>query len=354
MLERLLRDAAPDGADVEIAFQLAEPALFPVDSEPMRLAFEAIERGTGMTPVFQRSGGSIPIVADLAAKGITTIVSGFALADDDIHAPNESYRLESLELGERASPRAPEGVRGSSVIRRVLFTRGGLTESEHALVWCATGPDGEVLAESEEEAAELAVFPRSAVKPLQALPAVRDEVLEAYGLEDRHLALACASHGGTGQHIAVVEEVLHACGLAEHHLGCGPLDPRDPEADRRRRARGEQPSKIVHNCSGKHALALARCVHRGWPTRSYLEPGHPIQKGDARRGGRGGRPPAVERPLRRRRLRDARLPDPAGRAGAGVRQARVRRAWDQAATGWRAPCATTRSSWPSTARSTRS
>jgi L-asparaginase II len=165
------------------------------------------------------------------------------------------------------------------VIRRVLFTRGGLTESEHLVVWCVTGPDGEVIEASGDEAAELGVFPRSAVKPLQALPAVRDEVLEAFQLEDRHLALACASHGGTGQHVAVVQEVLAACGLAEHHLGCGPLDPRDPEAARRRRARLELPSRIVHNCSGKHALALARCVHRGWPVHSYLEAGHPIQRG---------------------------------------------------------------------------
>jgi L-asparaginase II len=165
------------------------------------------------------------------------------------------------------------------VIRRVLFTRGGLTESEHALVWCATGPDGEVLAESEDEAGDLAVFPRSAVKPLQALPAVRDEVLEAHGLEDRHLALACASHGGTPQHVAVVSEVLGAIGLAEHHLGCGPLDPRDPAAAISRRSRGELPSRIVHNCSGKHALALARCVHRGWSVPGYLDPGHPIQRG---------------------------------------------------------------------------
>jgi acetylornithine deacetylase/succinyl-diaminopimelate desuccinylase-like protein len=100
VLEGLLRGAAPAGADVDIALHLAEPALFPVDSEPMRLAHQAIATATGMTPVFQRSGGSIPIVADLAAKGITTIVGGFALADDDIHAPNESYRLESLRLGE--------------------------------------------------------------------------------------------------------------------------------------------------------------------------------------------------------------------------------------------------------------
>jgi len=50
-----------------------------------------------------RSGGSIPIVAALADRGIPTITTGFALADDDIHAPNESYRLRSLELGEAAA-----------------------------------------------------------------------------------------------------------------------------------------------------------------------------------------------------------------------------------------------------------
>ena len=50
-----------------------------------------------------RSGGSIPIVAALADRGIPTIATGFALADDDIHAPNESYRLRSLELGEAAA-----------------------------------------------------------------------------------------------------------------------------------------------------------------------------------------------------------------------------------------------------------
>ncbi len=165
------------------------------------------------------------------------------------------------------------------MIRRVLFTRGGLTESEHAIVWAVTGPDGSVAAASGDDAAALAVFPRSAVKPLQALPAVRDGVLEAFGLDARHLALACASHGGTPHHVAVVAEMLHAAGLAEHHLGCGPLDPRDPGAAMHRRSRGELPSRIVHNCSGKHALALARCIHRGWPVHRYLEPGHSVQLG---------------------------------------------------------------------------
>jgi acetylornithine deacetylase/succinyl-diaminopimelate desuccinylase-like protein len=66
----------------------------------MRLAADAIERGTGMAPAFVRTGGSIPIVAEFARKGITTIVGGYGLPDDDIHAPNESYRVESLRLGE--------------------------------------------------------------------------------------------------------------------------------------------------------------------------------------------------------------------------------------------------------------
>jgi len=102
-LERLLRDAAPPGAEVELFTHRAEPALFDVGAPAMRLAAEAMERACGVAPAFLRSGGSIPIVAEFARKDIVTIVSGFALPGDDIHAPNESYRLESLGLGEAAS-----------------------------------------------------------------------------------------------------------------------------------------------------------------------------------------------------------------------------------------------------------
>src|SRR4051794_13596265 len=103
VMERLLRAAVPDGADVELAWHLAEPALFGVDERAIQLASGAIERASGVAPVMQRSGGSIPIVAELAAAGIPTIVGGFALAADAIHAPDESYRLESLRLGVAAA-----------------------------------------------------------------------------------------------------------------------------------------------------------------------------------------------------------------------------------------------------------
>jgi acetylornithine deacetylase/succinyl-diaminopimelate desuccinylase-like protein len=103
VLEGLLLGAVPDGAEVEIGWQLAEPSLFDVDEPAIQLAARALEQACGVAPVMQRSGGSIPVVAELAAAGIPTIVGGFALPDDAIHAPNESYRLESLRLGEAAA-----------------------------------------------------------------------------------------------------------------------------------------------------------------------------------------------------------------------------------------------------------
>jgi acetylornithine deacetylase/succinyl-diaminopimelate desuccinylase-like protein len=103
VVERLLRESLPEGAELELGWQLADPALFDVDEPAIRLAADAIERATGTAPALVRSGGSIPIVAALADRGIPTIVTGFVLAEDGIHAPDESYRLHSLELGEAAA-----------------------------------------------------------------------------------------------------------------------------------------------------------------------------------------------------------------------------------------------------------
>jgi acetylornithine deacetylase/succinyl-diaminopimelate desuccinylase-like protein len=102
VLDRLLRERAPDGVEVQIDLAGADPALFPVDSPLMRIAGAAMERATGSAPAYVRTGGSIPIVAELAAKGIPVIVSGFGLPGDEIHAPNESFRVESLRQGEAA------------------------------------------------------------------------------------------------------------------------------------------------------------------------------------------------------------------------------------------------------------
>jgi acetylornithine deacetylase/succinyl-diaminopimelate desuccinylase-like protein len=102
-LERLLRSAVPAGAEVEIDIEIADPALFDVGHPALRLGGEAIGRACGTPPALVRLGGTLPLLAVLAERGVATIVSGFVLPDDAIHAPDESYRLESLELGERSA-----------------------------------------------------------------------------------------------------------------------------------------------------------------------------------------------------------------------------------------------------------
>ncbi|MCW2994189.1 MAG: family dipeptidase [Conexibacter sp.] len=102
-LVRLLRSGLPEGAELEVvSSHSAQPALFPVDTPAIALAAAALERASGAKPAFVRSGGSIPIVADFAAKGIPAIVTGFTLPDDPIHAPNESMWERGLELGYRS------------------------------------------------------------------------------------------------------------------------------------------------------------------------------------------------------------------------------------------------------------
>lgn len=101
-LESLLRGAAPAGAELSFEWHLAEPALFEVSEPAVQLAAASLERACGRAPAFVRSGGSIPIVAEFAAKGIPTIVTGFVLPDEPIHAPDEHMSLRGLELGEAA------------------------------------------------------------------------------------------------------------------------------------------------------------------------------------------------------------------------------------------------------------
>jgi L-asparaginase II len=153
----------------------------------------------------------------------------------------------------------------------VRVLRGGHVESVHRFAWRLHEPDGTMRAGGDTGP----VFLRSAAKPFQALPAVRAGVLERFRLDERHLAVGCASHGGDGQHLGRVAEILVACGVGEGALGCGPLLPRDPRAAA---ALPGRPRRIHHNCSGKHALGLALCVLEGWPLSGYLDAGHPLQR----------------------------------------------------------------------------
>ncbi len=154
---------------------------------------------------------------------------------------------------------------GEAVVR---VHRGSAVESEHHVAWAVAG--GEDPGPS--------VFVRSAAKPFQALAALRAGVPERLGLGADHLAIACASHGGSDAHVLRVRELLRAAGCAEADLACGPADPRDPLAAGVYRDAGGRPEPVRHNCSGKHALAIALARQEGWPVAGYCDAGHPVQE----------------------------------------------------------------------------
>jgi acetylornithine deacetylase/succinyl-diaminopimelate desuccinylase-like protein len=102
--ERLLREAAPEGADVEIErWSAAGPGLVDPDSPVIKLGQEAFERALGVRPLLVRSGGTLPIVPALSDKGIATIITGFGLPDSNVHSPNERLLAEYLPLGIEAA-----------------------------------------------------------------------------------------------------------------------------------------------------------------------------------------------------------------------------------------------------------
>jgi acetylornithine deacetylase/succinyl-diaminopimelate desuccinylase-like protein len=103
-VERMLRDAAPEGAELEIELlSSAPPGLIPPDAPPIQLGLEAFERALGTRPLLVRSGGTLPIVPALADKGIPTIITGFALPDAQVHSPNERMLVEYFPLGVQAA-----------------------------------------------------------------------------------------------------------------------------------------------------------------------------------------------------------------------------------------------------------
>ncbi len=138
----------------------------------------------------------------------------------------------------------------------VEVVRGETVESRHR-VHAVAVRNGEIVERAGDP--ELVTFLRSSAKPIQALPLAR-----AYpDLPADELAIACASHWALPEQLAAVEQLLARSGSTEDDLECG--------------AEGTPPSRLRHNCSGKHAGMLAVCRAHGWPTEGYRLPEHPLQ-----------------------------------------------------------------------------
>ena len=96
----LLTDAVPPGAELEVQLLAsAAPSVFSPEARPLQLGLDAFERSFGVRPTLVRSGGTLPVAAALAAKGIPTILTGLALPDSNIHAPNERLPEDYIPRG---------------------------------------------------------------------------------------------------------------------------------------------------------------------------------------------------------------------------------------------------------------
>jgi L-asparaginase II len=155
----------------------------------------------------------------------------------------------------------------------VEVERSGFVESRHRGAVVGLAADGSAALRLGDVAGP--VFPRSANKPFQALAMLRAGLT----LDGELLALTAASHSGEDFHVQGARRILASAGLAEDALRCPAQWPMEPRVAYEVAARGEGPSRVRMNCSGKHAAMLATCVLNGWPVESYLDPSHPLQQG---------------------------------------------------------------------------
>ncbi|MBI5164948.1 MAG: asparaginase [Magnetospirillum sp.] len=155
----------------------------------------------------------------------------------------------------------------------VEIRRFPLVESRHRGAAVVADADGAIVAAWGDGSRP--VYPRSALKPIQALALAESGALAAFGLGGEELALATASHAGEPVHVEGVAAWLARIGLSEADLECGAHPPSNPQAARALRG---PPSPLHNNCSGKHAGFLTLARHLGVATTGYVARTHPVQR----------------------------------------------------------------------------
>ena len=154
--------------------------------------------------------------------------------------------------------------------------RGCLVESHHRVHAVIADADGRVLESWGNH--DRPVFPRSTVKPMQALPLIETGAADRFELSDAEIALACGSHSGAPFQIVQLEDWLRRLGIEESALECGPQRPMGEDAADTLIRRGEAPRRIHNNCSGEHAGFLTTALHLGESHERYCHADHPVQR----------------------------------------------------------------------------
>ena len=157
-----------------------------------------------------------------------------------------------------------------------VASRNGRPDSWHFAAAAVATPEGRLVSALGDPRVE--AYPRSGVKPFQAMPLVRAGGCERFSLEAADLALICGSHSGTAEHVERVAGLLARGGFDAGDLGCAPHAPFDPVAAAWLRDNREPPNRLHNNCSGKHAGMLLACRLLDLPAAGYLALDHPLQQ----------------------------------------------------------------------------
>ncbi len=159
---------------------------------------------------------------------------------------------------------------------KVEVVRKSIVEATHLVHAIALDENGKQIVAFGNS--EIVTYWRSTAKPFQAMAVVITGAADAFGLDAKGLAIACGSHSGSAEHIAVVRGMLSKAGLMELQLQCGIHEPFDAEERNRLIREGLKPSPLHSNCSGKHAAMLLAAKHLGAPLETYRQPDHPVQQ----------------------------------------------------------------------------
>jgi len=158
----------------------------------------------------------------------------------------------------------------------VEVLRGERVESRHSGAGAVFDAEGGIVLEFGD--IDRPVFPRSAVKALQALPLMESGAAEALNFTSAELALCCASHAGEPEHVALAAQILRKVGAGVDDLACGAHWPSGVAASRALARTGGEPTQLHNNCSGKHSGFLCAACHNGWALKGYETPAHPLQR----------------------------------------------------------------------------
>ncbi len=154
--------------------------------------------------------------------------------------------------------------------------RGNWVENRHRGAYVVVDADGRIIASAGD--IERPIFPRSAIKSMQALPIFARQAEGKFHHTEEELALACASHHGEDVHVATANGLLTRIGLSAADLECGAHAPTNAAAREALRAAGAEPSPLHNNCSGKHSGMLSVALAMGVPTAGYVGREHEVQK----------------------------------------------------------------------------